>query len=115
MIIKSYFLFTRYTIDDLKGEKQFLVNMDISVCFEAHGPCVLKIPILTEVRLPKPLCNLESGFSFPSKYKSGTFINLHQHISLLKEIMLLCYQPSSSQCLLKSKLASFGRLILTEI
>jgi hypothetical protein len=56
-----------YTIDDLKGEKQFLVNMDISVCFEAHGPCVLKIPILTEVRLPKPLCNLESGFSFPSK------------------------------------------------
>lgn len=57
-----------YTIDDLKGEKQFLVTMEISVCFEANGPCALTIPILEEVRLPKPLCNLDSGFSLSGTY-----------------------------------------------
>ncbi|VDI06314.1 Hypothetical predicted protein [Mytilus galloprovincialis] len=54
-----------YSIDDLKGEKQFLVSVDISICFEANKPCAKSIPILEEIRLPKPLCNLESGFSFP--------------------------------------------------
>ena len=51
-------------IQDLSMEKQFLVDMDLSVCFEANGPCVLTSNVLRNARLPKPLCDLSTNLSF---------------------------------------------------
>ncbi|VDI38371.1 SWI/SNF-related matrix-associated actin-dependent regulator of chromatin subfamily E, member 1 [Mytilus galloprovincialis] len=53
-----------YTIIDLTMEKQFVVDMDVSVCFEADAPCVFTTTILKNARLPKPICNLKSNLSF---------------------------------------------------
>ncbi|XP_052090897.1 uncharacterized protein LOC127727822 [Mytilus californianus] len=53
-----------FVIQDLSMEKQFLINMDLSVCFETKGPCVLTSNILRNARLPKPVCDLSSTLSF---------------------------------------------------
>ena len=54
----------RFVIQDLSMEKQFLLDVDISVCFEANGPCMLTSNILKNARLPKPLCDLSTSLSF---------------------------------------------------
>ena len=49
-------------------EKEFVVDVDISVCSEANGPWVFNSNILKSERLPKPLCNLNSNMSFGGLY-----------------------------------------------
>ncbi|VDI11129.1 Hypothetical predicted protein, partial [Mytilus galloprovincialis] len=53
----------KYSIEDMKGERMFLLNMDLSVCFETEGSCILKLPLLRDVLIPKPVCSLDQGFS----------------------------------------------------
>jgi hypothetical protein len=36
----------RFVIQDLSMEKQFLLDVDINVCFEVNGPCMLTSNIL---------------------------------------------------------------------
>ncbi|XP_052067242.1 uncharacterized protein LOC127706625 [Mytilus californianus] len=62
----------KYNIEDLKGEHMFLLNMDLSVCFETEGSCVLKLPLFREALLPKPVCDLDQGFP-----KLGKTLKLH--------------------------------------
>ncbi|XP_052071171.1 uncharacterized protein LOC127709609 [Mytilus californianus] len=53
-----------YSIIDLSMEKQFVVDMDVSVCFEANSPCVFTSTVMNSARLPKPICDLRSNLSF---------------------------------------------------
>ncbi|XP_071123204.1 uncharacterized protein [Mytilus edulis] len=52
-----------YSIDDLKGKHMLLLNIDLKICFERDGSCILRQQILKEALLPKPVCNLDNGFS----------------------------------------------------
>ncbi|XP_063447091.1 uncharacterized protein LOC134726610 [Mytilus trossulus] len=45
-------------------EKQFVVDMDVSVCFEANAPCDFTTTVMKNARLPKPICDLSSNLSF---------------------------------------------------
>jgi hypothetical protein len=77
ILYKNYFTclpFFSYTIQDLSMEKEFVVDLDISVCFEANGPCVFNSNLLKSARLPKPLCNLNSSMSFGGLYTLITLI-----------------------------------------
>lgn len=72
----------------MKGEKQFLISLEMSICFEAKGPCTTTLPILEEVRLPKPLCNLDADFSLPGichgiKLKLYTILIYSENIAML--------------------------------
>ncbi|KAK6174798.1 hypothetical protein SNE40_013376 [Patella caerulea] len=49
-----------FVIDDLSSEKKFLVNLNISVCLEANKPCLISIPVLTNARIPKLICDWDS-------------------------------------------------------
>ena len=77
--------FFSYTIQDLSMEKEFVVDLDISICFEANGPCVFNSNILKSARLPKPLCNLNSNMSFGGLY---TLI-LYWKLFLLFDLLIL--------------------------
>ena len=77
--------FFSYTIKDLSMKKEFVVDLDISVCFEANGPCVFNSNILKSARLPKPLCNLNSNMSFGGLY---TLI-LYWKLFLLFDLLIL--------------------------
>ncbi|VDI38368.1 Hypothetical predicted protein [Mytilus galloprovincialis] len=54
-----------YDIEDLKYKRQYVVNLQLSVCFEATGPCTIRIPVLTNVILPKSVCDWKSNFIDP--------------------------------------------------
>lgn len=54
-----YFSFTyRLVIDDLNYDKLYMLNMNISVCFESRGPCVINSAVIFKNSLlPKTLCD----------------------------------------------------------
>ena len=62
LIILLNFLFTfvlfflSFTIEDLYGSRQFLVNLDINFCFESFGDCYKNITVFKDTLLPKKLC-----------------------------------------------------------
>lgn len=62
--------FIRYSIDDLADERKFLVNMNISVCFESDAPCLYDIVLFQDSLLPKIMCDWESGFSIPGMFNA---------------------------------------------
>lgn len=61
--------FYRYRIDDLASEKMFMLDLSLYVCMEESRPsdCVVDIPILKNLKMPKPLCNWDGGFTVPSE------------------------------------------------
>ena len=68
----TYLMFTviyfSYVIENLESERKFMVSLNLSICFESHGPCVVNIPILKNTQLPKSICDWKSDFIDPSKY-----------------------------------------------
>lgn len=55
-------------VDDLHEENLFLVNMNISVCFESRGPCVIESAIILQNSLiPKMSCGFSHGFNIAGK------------------------------------------------
>lgn len=69
-IINSCIFNFSYTINDLSSEKMFVVNVDISVCFEEKD-CLIDVPLLNDVYLPKPLCNWNSGYNIKGLSVTG--------------------------------------------
>jgi hypothetical protein len=61
-----YFL-PRFTIHDLSSEKQYMLNMNISVCLEHDGACLVSVPIFKNTKLPKIGCDWNGGFKIPGK------------------------------------------------
>ena len=61
--------FYRYRIDDLVSEKMFMLDLSFYVCMEESRPsdCIVDIPILKNLKMPKPLCNWDGGFTVSSE------------------------------------------------
>ncbi|XP_052806223.1 uncharacterized protein LOC128235441 [Mya arenaria] len=64
-----------YSIEDLQSEKTFVVNVNVKVCFEENY-CLINEPLLTNVYLPKPLCNWDTGYIIPD-YSLSSWLSEH--------------------------------------
>ncbi|VDI79784.1 Hypothetical predicted protein [Mytilus galloprovincialis] len=66
-----------YDIEDLKYKRQYVVNLQLSVCFETTGPCTISIPVLTNAILPKSVCDWKNNFIDPEfsllKFKKNEY------------------------------------------
>ncbi|CAG2248496.1 unnamed protein product [Mytilus edulis] len=66
-----------YDIEDLKYKRQFLVNLELSICLESSGPCMITVPVLENAILPKSVCEWENNFIDPEfsfdKYIKDSF------------------------------------------
>lgn len=60
--------YSRISVDDLKAQKMFLVNAKVALCLDKNKACVFEVPIMKDIKLPKPLCNLEASLSLPSEF-----------------------------------------------
>lgn len=49
-----------YSVKDMYGERKYIVNMNMSFCFESSGACFLTFSILSDTLLPKALCSWEN-------------------------------------------------------
>ncbi|XP_060582668.1 uncharacterized protein LOC132739036 [Ruditapes philippinarum] len=61
--IKDVFIL-EYMIDDLKSSKQFVISVRMLACFDS-SKCILDVPIVDSLMLPKPLCNFNGTFKLP--------------------------------------------------
>ena len=68
----SILFFDRYSIYDLDNDGMYLVDLNISLCFEAAGPCALEVEVFKQTVLTKRTCPKYTGFLNSSK---------HQHAS----------------------------------
>ena len=59
--VRDFFYF-RFTIEDLHSEQKFLVHLNLQICFEAHKDCMVDVPIFTNSKLPKKLCDWTTDF-----------------------------------------------------
>ena len=57
-----------FTIDDLEGERIYIVSLNISICFDDHTDCYMSAQILKHTRLPKELCKYDTQYSIRGKY-----------------------------------------------
>jgi hypothetical protein len=70
------FLFS-YDIEDLKYKRQFVVNLQLSICLESNGPCLMTIPILDNAILPKSVCDWKSNFIDPGIQFKALYYSLN--------------------------------------
>ena len=49
---------------NLESSKQYLLNMDVGVCFEKDD-CEFALDIFVNTYLPKPFCNWNNDFKIP--------------------------------------------------
>lgn len=59
-----------FVIEDFQTARTFMVNLNLSICFESNLPCMINIPILRHTQLPKQICNWKSDFIDPGKILS---------------------------------------------
>ncbi|KAJ8320500.1 LOW QUALITY PROTEIN: hypothetical protein KUTeg_002087 [Tegillarca granosa] len=90
-VMKSFYLYgvirLDYIIDDLVEERLYKLNLNMSVCIEESN-CLFNVQVFVGTLLPKPLCNLQSGFSIQNFSLSDWLTNKGLEIGkLLNETM----------------------------
>lgn len=56
-----------YQIYEFLSERTFVVNLNMSLCFESSG-CFLHEVLFKDTKLPKPLCDYGNGFLLKGNY-----------------------------------------------
>jgi hypothetical protein len=69
-------------IEYLYGSRKFVVDMNVSACFESQGECEITIPVLRKTILPKVNCDWYNGFSNEGKHVKFDFQSFY--FNLLK-------------------------------
>ncbi|XP_053398211.1 uncharacterized protein LOC128556642 [Mercenaria mercenaria] len=54
-----------YTLVDEKDLSVYKLSVEVGICLDANMKCDPIIPLLEQVPMPKPLCNLNMGFRLP--------------------------------------------------
>ncbi|XP_062596534.1 uncharacterized protein LOC134257978, partial [Saccostrea cucullata] len=52
----------KYKVYDLKADRKYQVSLNISLCLESSGPCVLDSMLFDNALLPKKPCSLNTGY-----------------------------------------------------
>ncbi|CAG2204549.1 unnamed protein product [Mytilus edulis] len=96
----------QYMVEDLVSEKNFQINLNISLCFETFKDCLTTIQVLKDTKLPKVYCDwgtgYPQGFSLnkwlsENTYVSNTTLDAFVVAQLMEEMNLRPYLKDS-QC-----------------
>ena len=61
------FLSYSFNIDNLYEERAYLINLNLSLCYEANQPCDIIIPIMVNNLLRKQVCDWGTEYRIPGK------------------------------------------------
>lgn len=84
----------RYTIWDYVGEGVYVVTVDLAVCLEDGGDCLINVNILDQAKLSKQICRWGNGFMNPGKYRvfiKNKFHMINVLFSKLKFGIVTCF------------------------
>ncbi|XP_076086926.1 uncharacterized protein LOC143057501 [Mytilus galloprovincialis] len=77
-----------YSVYDLKSDSSYLVDMNVSVCFEFSKPCLIDQVVLNKTKLSKKPCKWQTGFknsSFSlSSWKNSSDVDPSQPLNQLE-------------------------------
>lgn len=80
----SFCSIDRYTIWDNKGEGVYVVTVDLAVCFEDGGDCIINTNVLDQAKLSKQSCVWGTSFLNP-----GIFIWIWQiRLNWLRDLQI---------------------------
>lgn len=65
--IQICFVFSSFIAEDLIGDEQYVISLNISICLESSGPCEVALVIFDNDRLSKPTCDWNTEFIIPGK------------------------------------------------
>lgn len=71
--IKSYNF--RYLIKDLSGQRQYLIDIALTVCLSDSLPCEIRNNILQNYLVTKPVCAWYTGFLIPGNFWADIYDN----------------------------------------
>ena len=75
---------------DLIAKGLYQVTLDIDLCLETNGPCILETTVFKNTLLPKRVCKLYSGFVNASKYVvAKSIIEIEENDSAQNPILKL--------------------------
>ncbi|VDI33335.1 Hypothetical predicted protein, partial [Mytilus galloprovincialis] len=60
------FLDLSFIIEDLTSDGVVVFSVNVSVCLDSAATCEIEQILMKDVRLPKPVCNLNAGFKMPN-------------------------------------------------
>lgn len=69
-----FLLYFRYHIDSTEMTKNFVINVNISVCYETDS-CEVNVRILNNFVVKKKNCNNRNGFLDKCKYEPGQLLS----------------------------------------
>lgn len=70
-------LWYRYLIKDLNGQRQYLLDVTLTVCFSDSPSCEIRNKILQHYLVTKPVCAWYTGFTNPGICNLHWCIHLH--------------------------------------
>ena len=59
----NFDIFSSFLIENFHGGRKYILDMNVSACFESHGNCSYMIPVLKKAVLPKVKCHWMNGFN----------------------------------------------------
>ncbi|KAK3609660.1 hypothetical protein CHS0354_035945 [Potamilus streckersoni] len=71
------FLTFEFSIRKLEAEKKFLIDLDISACFEANGNCMMKLSVMKGTEVPQPICDLSATLSIYKNFSLTSWMKNH--------------------------------------
>ena len=54
-------------LNNIQSTREFVIDLELSICFETNGPCEQTVTLASDVRIPYPACNNIST-SNPTQY-----------------------------------------------
>lgn len=66
-LLPTFVFPNRYTIWDNVGEGVYVVTVDLAICFEDGGNCLVNVNIFEKVKLSKQICVWAAQFLHPGK------------------------------------------------
>lgn len=73
-VILSYNNFWSLELHDLPYQKKYLIDLDVSVCFESGGSCEISVPVLEHAALSKADCDWSQNLQGHHSLSNKTFL-----------------------------------------
>lgn len=109
------FLFHRYKIRDLSGQGQYLVDLNLSVCFSDGPPCQMEIAIVSNYLVTKPACTWFNGYKIAGEFYNK-LTGLTNFVRISERVLLITYwflleniKNLLNYCIFLNKLTSTGQ------
>lgn len=113
----NFIFYCSFILTDLTSENMYMISLNLSVCMESVGDCIVDTQVLVNQKLPKILCSNGTGLVIPGKYcfylavdeQNRSFTHWLSHmqmLNLINPVVFLFGYRSAESVILSNKFAN---------